>query len=282
MPYVRINYRSDWVGRKDIAVFYPGKAPNAGHKVTPWQNNGYTAMPVGAKYQVIWLLHGAGGDFSDWPLNSMIMRACEAAKVIVVMPTVQDFVSRHIELGDFYKCISMELPEFIWSIFPASPAREDNFIAGLSYGGYLAYRIALNNPEKYACVGSFASPLDVAADIREKHTGSIHYPKPEDIPGTDLDVLGLSAKLKAEGVEMPRMFQACGTEDFTWQYNQTAKAHFEQLGLDHTWFQCEGTHNFDFWDKAFKQYLDWLPLARDFVYPSKDIVIPRGGRFYAD
>ena len=29
MPLVRISYRSDYVGRKDIAVLYPPKAPNA-------------------------------------------------------------------------------------------------------------------------------------------------------------------------------------------------------------------------------------------------------------
>ena len=175
MPCLKINYRSDWVGRKDISVFYPVVAPDAG------EGHGRTAshkrvLPEGGKFQVLYLIHGSGGDFSDWPLKSMIMETCEEAGLIVVMPTVQDFLSSRIELGDFYACVSKELPEFICNILPASPAREDNFIAGLSYGGYFAYRIAFNNPERYACVGSFASPLDVVSDIAERHPEEPGYP----------------------------------------------------------------------------------------------------------
>ncbi len=283
MPYMKVNYRSDWVGRKDLSVFYPKKAPSAGlNHATLSRTAPPPPLPEGGKYQVLYLMHGGGGDFADWPLNAMIMRVCEAAQLVVVMPTIQDFVSEQIELGDFYACVSKELPEFMCNILPVSPAREDNFIAGLSYGGYFAYRIAMNNPERYACVGSFASPLDVASDIRDKHMGQNGYPLPEEIKRTEKDVLYMARKQKEAGTIMPKLFQTCGTEDFTWEYNVTARDLFRELEYDHTWIEGPGSHNFDFFDASLKKFLKWLPLANGPVFPSPDIVLPRGGRFYED
>lgn len=256
MPLIKLSYRSDFVGRKDIAVLYPAKAPNA----LPFHRPESYVRPKGETYPVLWLLHGGGDDFTAWPLNAMFLRRCEREGLLVVMPTIQDFLGYRNELGDFYRQISEELPQFIGNLFPVSPAREDNFIAGLSYGGYLAYRIALDHPESYSCVGSFSSPLDCESDLRERHSGQPGFPKAEEIPGSPLDILSTAERLKHDGVELPRMFQACGTEDFTWQYNLTAREKFRALGCDHTWFEAPGVHNFDFWNLALGQYLDWLPL----------------------
>ena len=256
MPLIQISYRSDFVGRKDIALLYPAKAPNA----LPFLREESYARPERETYQVLWLLHGGGDDFTAWPFNAMFLRRCEQQKLLVVMPTIQDFLGHRNELGDFYRQIAEELPEFIGNLFPVSKAREDNFIAGLSYGGYLAYRIALDHPSGYACVGSFSSPLDCAADLRTRHEGQPGYPHWEEIPGSALDILGTAKRLKESGTELPRLFQACGTEDFTWQFNMTAREHFRALGCDHTWFEAPGEHNFDFWNLALEKYLDWLPL----------------------
>lgn len=259
MPLIQISYRSDYVGRKDIALLYPPKAPNAlsFHKKEKYR------LPEDKRFPVLWLLHGGGDDFTAWPLNAMFLRRCERMGLLVVMPTIQDFLGYRNELGDFYRQIGEELPEFIGNLFPISRKREDKYIAGLSYGGYLAYRIALDHPENYACVGSFSSPLDCESDLRERHAGQSGYPAAEEIPGSPLDILSTAAHLKETGTEMPRLFQACGTEDFTWQYNLNARERFRGLGCDHTWFEAPGVHNFEFWNLALEKYLDWLPVKEE-------------------
>lgn len=258
MPLIQISYRSDFVGRKEIAVLYPEKAPNA----MPFAGRAEPARRE-KPLPVLWLLHGGGDDFTAWPFNAMFLRRCERMGLMVVMPTIQDFLGYRNELGDFYRQIAEELPEFIGNLFPVSRKREDNFIAGLSYGGYLAYRIALDHPENYACVGSFSSPLDCVSDLRERHAGQSGYPDASEIPGTKLDILHTAAALKESGKEMPRLFQACGTEDFTWQYNLNARERFRALGCDHTWFEAPGVHNFEFWNLALEKYLDWLPISEE-------------------
>jgi S-formylglutathione hydrolase FrmB len=212
------------------------------------------------RYPVLWLVHGGGQTHSAWPLEARIKDKGTEAQIIIVMATVRDVLSM-VSGADYFKFMAEELPEFIGFLFPTSRKREDNYIAGLSYGGYFSYRTALNYPDNYACVGSFSSPLDPAMDIKRLHPeGSTDFCKYYEIAGTNRDILSLATKLKESGREIPKMFQAVGTEDFTWDFNISARERFLSLGLDHTWVQGPGSHNFDFWDPILKQFVDWLPL----------------------
>ncbi|MDD3244183.1 MAG: alpha/beta hydrolase-fold protein [Eubacteriales bacterium] len=256
MAYVRLTFGSKFLrGQEDISVFLPSALPVA----ETGKMKKIDSYDKREKYQVLWLMHGGGDDHTAWPMDAMIQRACNTAQLIVVMPTLRDFVSNRPDM-DTFAYVAKELPAFIGRLFPISRRREDNFIAGLSYGGYFSYRVALNYPQNYACVGSFSSPVDVQMDINRMHKGQPRFDVP--IAGTDRDVLGMAADLKARGADIPRMFQTVGTEDFTWDFNVSARNHFRALKLDHTWTERPGAHNFDYWDVALKQYLDWLPLKR--------------------
>lgn len=258
MPYVRLSLASQKLGgNTDVAVFLPSK-PRA------FGMGGVAAHPEPVvdktqKYQTLFLIHGGGDDYNAWPLDSMIQRACDAKQIIVIMPTILDLPG-HFRGADYLGYVTEELVQIVRFMFPASPRREDTFIAGLSYGGYFSYRCALTHPQVFSCVGSFSSPLNVVEDVRRHHAGAKGFMSPDDIPGTEFDLLWLAGQLKEKGENIPRMFQSCGTEDFTWDFNTVARDHFRSLELDHTWIQSPGTHNFEYWDWALKQYLNWLPL----------------------
>lgn len=267
MAYIRLTLASRCLnGATDVSVFFPDdpKAP-IGSGMAPRKPGVIPgdAVDKSRRYQVLWLMHGGGDDYTAWPLDAMVQRACGSEQLIVVMPTIRDLpgVARN---ADYLSYVTEELPELIGFLFPISRRREDNFIAGLSYGGYFAYRCALTHPQNYACVGSFSSPLDVKEDVRRHHVGQTAFSSPDSIDGTDRDVLGMATKRKEQGVDLPRMFQTCGTEDFTWDFNVVARDHFRALGLDHTWIQRPGVHNFEFWDGALRQYLQWLPLRHGY------------------
>ena len=265
MAYVRLTHSSASLGAVDVGIFFPAPerltAPpdprNPFHKTFLQQWRDYDKNE---RFPVLWLLHGGNGNYSDWPLESMNHRICVEKKLVVVMPNFANPYNT-VKGSDYQRYLTQELPEFIRFLLPVSDKREDNFLAGLSYGGYFAYMTALNYPDRYACVGSFSSPLNVRRDVEIYHNRESGYPLPEEIDGSRFDVLHLASQLKAQGRELPRMFQACGTEDFTWDFNVEARDHFRALGLDHTWMEWPGIHNFDFWDVALKKYLDWLPLA---------------------
>ena len=172
--------------------------------------------------------------------------------------SMQEKLSRY--LGDYFRYVSEELPVLVRNILPISMAQEDNFICGLSYGGYLAWRVALTHPQTFSCAGSLSSPIDVLADIRDKHLGQYGYPLPEQVADTDRDLIHLVRKAVSEQTELPDLFQACGTEDFTWEYNTAARDAVRALGVKTAWVEFPGVHNFDFWNVAVRRFMDWLPL----------------------
>ena len=259
MAYVRLTMLSEKLnGNIDISVFLPNKKRQGG-------GGGFRKIPKASVnkdevYQVLYLIHGGGDDYTAWPLDAMVQRACDAAELVVIMPTIIDLAGIRKDI-DTVGFVTEELPEAMSFMFPISRRRQDTFIAGLSYGGYFSYRCAMTHPELYACVGSFSSPLDVAADVRRHHVGDPAFVK-DSIEGTGRDLFYLTSKLKEEGKEIPKTFQTVGTEDFTWDFNVTARDHFVKLGMDHTFIQRPGTHNFEFWDGALKDYLEWLPLVK--------------------
>src|SRR5690606_12198592 len=61
---------------------------------------------------------------------------------------------------NYWTFISEELPEISRSFFPLSDKREDNFVAGLSMGGYGAFKLALSHPDKFSAAASLSGALD--------------------------------------------------------------------------------------------------------------------------
>lgn len=213
------------------------------------------------KLQVLYLLHGGGGNYSDWITNTRLaLFAEEHPSLLIVMPTIREFQSYRKDV-DYFKYVAEELPEYIENLFPISKKREDTFIAGLSMGGYLSYRVAMLNPEKYACVGSFSSPLDIVQDMIERHLGAKGFAAPEDLVGDPYrEIRTIVDNNLKNKVDMPRSFQACGTEDMTYAINCSMRAFFEERKMDHTYMEGPGVHDWYFWDEYIEKFLNWLPL----------------------
>lgn len=53
-------------------------------------------------------------------------------------------------------------------MFSLSSQREDIFAAGLSMGGYGAFKLALAYPEQNAAAASLSSAVDIREGVREK------------------------------------------------------------------------------------------------------------------
>ena len=87
MALVELNFESQFLnGNTEVSIILPDK-PRA---ITPAEFYG-----SGARYKVLWLLHGTFGDHTDWIRKSSIeLYACEK-DLIVVMPSAlnSDYVN---------------------------------------------------------------------------------------------------------------------------------------------------------------------------------------------
>lgn len=239
----------------DVNVIYPMNYLNDGEI--------HVGKKALEKLQVLYLIHGGTDDYSCWINNTMLAVFAEKyPQLLIVMPTVYDFHSVLRE-EDYLGYVSQELPMFIGRHFPVSEKREDTFIAGLSMGGYFAWRIAFSNPERYACVGSFSSPLDIAEDMRLRHMGATDYPSPEEITGNPgRDLFCMIEHCLCQKLPIPEMFQTCGTEDMTYELNDKMRRFLGEKGLTHTYMEWSGGHTWEFWNCSIQKYLAWLPLKK--------------------
>ena len=258
---LRLTHRSEALKTvTDVNVIYPLiKKEDRAHGNARYIHCVKHEQPL----KVLYLIHGGGDDYSAWVNNTRLALYAEKhPDLLIVMPTVRDFQSFRTDM-DYYKYVSEELPAYIGKLFNVSDQREHTFIAGLSMGGYLSYRIAMLNPERYACVGSLSSPLDIVQDMIERHIGSRTMRSPEELIGDPFrEIRTIVDNNIKNHVVMPRSFQCCGTEDMTYAINCGMRLFFEGRGLDHTYREGPGVHNWYFWDEYIDYLLDWLPLDK--------------------
>lgn len=226
-----------------------------------------------AKYQTVYLMHGGYGDYSDWFRFTSIEKYAQANKVAIVMATAANSFYTDMEYGQkYFTFISEEVPKFARAMFPLSDKREDNFTAGLSMGGYGAFKTALAKPEQFACAASLSGGLDfigvMTQSLNMPDTGIVMKAisaNPEALKETNADLLYQIKKLQEENKSIPKLYQACGTEDFVYDMNTHFRDAVKALGVDLTYEEGPGGHTWDYWDTNIKRALEWLPLKRDLV-----------------
>ncbi len=263
MAYIKTHFFSTALCfGTDINVFIP--TPDADELLTGKKNDYFVP---GVKYQVLYLLHGAYGDYTDWLHLTSIERYAQDHKIAVIMPSAANSFYQDMNYGsDYLTYICEELPKFCEANFPISPRREDTFVAGLSMGGYGALKVALERPDKFSCAVSLSGAIDLENVIGglAGMPGSPFVPQDifgdKEIAGSDADIFALIRKLQAEGKELPRVYMAIGTEDFLYEANQSARQKFAALGVDVTYEEGPGIHNWVFWDAYIQHALNWLPL----------------------
>lgn len=261
MSFINLHFYSESL-RKNTEVFI--LCPYSVAKVQPWPQIPENGFPV------LWLFHGNATDGSELVLDGDLESLARRKGMFIVVPTVQDYTGAMQWMGDYFSFATGDLVDYIRFLFPISARREDNFVAGLSFGGYFAYRVALTYADQYCSVGSFSSPLDIVMDIEEAHLGNSRYLQPDEVRGSDYELFTLARKLKEAGREIPKMYAVCGREDFTYKRNLSAKKYFESLGLDFTWKEGSGVHSWrwldeekgepSFWLKSIHDFMNWLPV----------------------
>ena len=118
----------------------------------------------GRKPPVLYLLHGLSDDHSIWLRRTSIERYADVLGLAVVMPAVnRSFYADTAYGAQYWTFVSEELPRVMHGFFPLSDKRADTFVAGLSMGGYGAFKLALTLPDRFAAAASLSGALDVVS-----------------------------------------------------------------------------------------------------------------------
>ncbi|MBR6816127.1 MAG: esterase family protein [Clostridia bacterium] len=228
----------------------------------------------GAKYQTLYLLHGTHGDYTDWQRFTSIELFAQLSKLMVVMPSAANSMYQDMIYGpQYFTYITEELPRFIRTLFPSSDKREDNFIAGLSMGSMGAYNCGIRRPDVYSKVIGLSGGMNMlwlnGSDDETATTQPWPFrailPPPFDGKGTGLDDEPILRQHVKDGVELPDFYLAVGTEDFIYELSQKTRALMTELGLNFTYEEGPGVHDWVFWNTYIQKAIDWLDLKKTTV-----------------
>lgn len=220
-------------------------------------------------FRVLYLLHGYSDDQTAWQRWTSIERYAEGLNLAVVMPAAQNsFYTDMAHGGKFFTFLAEELPTVLHDLFPLSNARADTFVAGLSMGGYGAFKLALSHPDRYAAAASLSGAVDISAVAKRNNDPDNPawleqmwniFGDLEKLPDSPHDLFNLAMKVSQSAIK-PRLFQYCGTEDFLYQDNLRLRDFIHPLGYDYTYEESPGDHAWVHWDRTIQRVLDWLAL----------------------
>jgi putative tributyrin esterase len=215
---------------------------------------------------VLYLLHGLSDDDTIWLRRTSIERYVAPLGLAVVMPQVhRSFYADQAYGGRYWTFLTEELPDIVGSLFRVSQRREDTFVAGLSMGGYGAFKWALRHPDRIAAAASLSGAVDVAGlrSQRERTEDPRMFERifgNQELAGGPDDLLWLLDQ--AEPAALPSLYLCCGTEDELIGDNERFRDRCAAAGIPLTSDFGPGVHDWAYWDATIQDVLAWLPLDR--------------------
>ena len=238
--------------------------------ILPQKTTGLIGMESTAsadRYKTVYLLHGLSDDHTIWQRRTSIERYASELGISVVMPSTHRAFYTNTTYGlKYWTFISEELPMICREFFPKmSDKKEDNLVAGLSMGGYGAWKMALGTSEMFGAGASLSGALDVVELYKLRSVSSLMrrkefegiYGSLEDLKGSINDISALLVKKVKSKEELPRLYGWCGMSDSLYPMNKKIWKEAEDLGYDLTWEESEGDHQWKYWDEKIQDVLAW-------------------------
>ncbi len=228
-------------------IKYDSKTVGTTRKMNVYTPPGYSND---RKYPVLYLLHGIGGDETEWQRSAAVDRLFDnliadgkAVPMIVVMPNGRaqknDRAGGNIfesapAFGVFERDLLEDVIPAIESRFPVQVDREHRAVAGLSMGGGQSLNFGLAHLDTFAWIGGFSSAPNTKA--------------PEElIP----DPAKTREKLKL-------LWLSCGNKDGLIRISQRMQRHLKQNDIPHLWNVDANGHDPTHWRNNLYHFAQFL------------------------
>ena len=211
-------------------------------------------------YPVLYLLHGLFGSYQNWFELTNIEEVAHDLNLIVVMPDGSDgwySDSETILANQFESYFINDLLPEIERGYRVISAKEGRAIAGLSMGGYGAFKFAVRYPHAFELAASFSGAFDAPERSDEAPGFDWETLKPSilqafgaagSIARSRNDLYELVQSLKSEEVrQLPHFYFDCGLSDGFIEANLRLKRLFDSAGVSYEFAAIEGGHDWEYW-----------------------------------
>ena len=214
------------------------------------------------RYPVMYLLHGGTENATTWLREANLEAISDQYGLAIVSLDGQS--SAYVDMwhgGKYFTYLTDELPQLLHARMPVSDARQDTLIAGFSMGGQGALRAALRCPQQYGACFALSGARDMTP-LFEKWShmaqapdlsGVINALGPiESLRGSDNDILALAERAARDSAKLPRLYLACGLNDYAVALSDAYHERLVQIGLMHAYYQAAGIHGYAFAEEALR------------------------------
>jgi S-formylglutathione hydrolase FrmB len=213
-------------------------------------------------YKVLYLLHGLSDDASAWQRYTNIEILARERDLVVVMPDGGRSMYADMQNGQaYFTYLTEELPAYLKAVFHLNLARENTLIAGLSMGGYGAFKAAFLRPDLYSVAGSFSGALALSfegefVDEERLKEFSLVFGDLSKFPGSSNDPLTWPEIAAKDPERYPELYAACGLQDFLLEANRAFVSKARALGIPLAYVEEPGIHDWHFWNSQIATFLD--------------------------
>jgi enterochelin esterase-like enzyme len=228
---------------------YDSKVTGTRRRATIYLPPGYSSDK---KYPVLYLLHGIGGDETEWlvcaspnVISDNLLAAGKAVPTIIVMPNgraIPDdraignpFTPEKAEgFAKFEKDLLENLIPAIEAKYSTYKDREHRAIAGLSMGGGQTLNFGLTHMDTFAWIGAFSCAPNTK-------------PAAETLP--------VPAKA-SENLKL--IYLSCGNKDGLINFSQGMHRYLRDHGVSHVWNVDDHGHDPETWSSNFYYFAQRL------------------------
>lgn len=207
---------------------------------------------------VLYLLHGATGDYTDWiTMVPEIKDYADKYNMIIVCPdggcTSWYFDSPIDKSMKYETYISKELVNYVDIKYNTIKDKAGRAITGLSMGGHGAFYLSFRHQDIWGAAGSMSGGVDIRPFPNEwdiaKRLGPFSQNSDNWQKNTVTNMLYL-----LDGKSLKLIFD-CGTDDFFYVVNKKLHRKMLERNIPHDYIERPGDHSWEYWENAIKYQL---------------------------
>jgi S-formylglutathione hydrolase FrmB len=234
------------------------------------------------RYPVLYLLHGHGGNETDWvkvgkadSIANKLMISKAIPEMIIVMPDGRNDYYLNTFDGKFkYEDYFIkELVPFVDSTYRTKPERASRALAGLSMGGYGAALYSLKHADMFSIGAGLSSAIRTDAAMVALED-SLYDSRFEGKLGLKLrgqnkvndyyqknSILKLMETMPETTLKATRWYFDCGDDDFLIEGSCTLHILMNKRKIPHEFRVRDGAHDWTYWRSALPDVLRFVALS---------------------
>ena len=209
----------------------------------------------------VYVLHGASGDYSNWPKKKNLEQVATQYGVVMICPDGQDswyFDSPIDPKMQFETFISRELVEYVDSNYRTFRSAKLRAITGLSMGGHGALWNAFRHPDVWGSCGSMSGGVDITKFTDRWHIKA-RLGNYEDNPERwdQHAVVNLAPSIQPG----QNIIIDDGADDFFYQVNCNLHEALLKAKIPHDFTIRPGAHSWKYWINALDYHMLFFSKA---------------------